>query len=79
MKMHDGEADIDAGLVRRLLAAIREAADRGAAVLLVEQHPALALGIADRGYVLSTGEIVLRGKASELLQSEDLKRAYLGR
>ncbi len=38
-----------------------------------------ALSIADRGYVLSTGEIVLEGPASELLRSEDLKSAYLGR
>jgi branched-chain amino acid transport system ATP-binding protein len=46
---------------------------------MVEQNVAMALSIADRGYVLSTGEIVLEGLASELLRSEDLKRAYLGR
>jgi branched-chain amino acid transport system ATP-binding protein len=39
----------------------------------------MALSVADRGYVLSTGEIVLQGAAAELLQHEDLKRAYLGR
>jgi branched-chain amino acid transport system ATP-binding protein len=38
----------------------------------------MALSIADRGYVLSTGEIVLSGAAKDLLASEDLKRAYLG-
>ncbi|MGE5286170.1 MAG: hypothetical protein ACM3ML_03000 [Micromonosporaceae bacterium] len=38
-----------------------------------------ALSIADRGYVLSTGEIVLEGPASELLRSQDLERTYLGR
>ena len=43
------------------------------------QNAAMALSIADRGYVLSTGEIVLEGPASQLLRSEDLKRAYLGR
>jgi len=48
-------------------------------VLMVEQNAAMALSIADRGYVLSTGEIVLEGPAAELLRSEDLKRAYLGR
>ena len=42
------------------------------------QNAAMALSIADRGYVLSTGEIVLEGPASQLLRSEDLKRAYLG-
>ena len=48
-------------------------------VLMVEQNATMALSIADRGYVLSTGQIVLEGPASELLKSEDLKRAYLGR
>ena len=51
----------------------------GVAVLIVEQNATMALSIADRGYVLSTGEIVLEGSAAELLASEDLKRAYLGR
>ena len=51
----------------------------GVAVLMVEQNANMALSIADRGYVLSTGEIVLEGTASELLRSEGLKRAYLGR
>jgi len=65
-------------VVRRLLAAIREAADRGAAVLLVEQHPALALGIADRGYVLSHGGVRLSGTAADLLgRLEEIERAYL--
>ena len=41
--------------------------------------PTMALSIADRGYVLSTGSIVLSGRADELLHHEDLKRAYLGR
>ena len=43
------------------------------------QNAAMALSVADRGYVLSTGEIVLEGRAAELLSHEDLKRAYLGR
>jgi branched-chain amino acid transport system ATP-binding protein len=46
---------------------------------MVEQNATMALSIADRGYVLSTGEIVLEGQAAELLRHEDLKRAYLGR
>jgi branched-chain amino acid transport system ATP-binding protein len=46
---------------------------------MVEQNATMALSIADRGYVLSAGEIVLEGSAAELLQHEDLKRAYLGR
>ena len=51
----------------------------GVAVLMVEQNATMALSIADRGYVLSTGEIVLEGPAAELLRDEELKRAYLGR
>ena len=51
----------------------------GVSVLMVEQNATMALSIADRGYVLSTGEIVLEGAAAELLRDEELKRAYLGR
>jgi branched-chain amino acid transport system ATP-binding protein len=51
----------------------------GVAVLMVEQNANMALSIADRGYVLSTGEIVLAGSAAELLSHDELKRAYLGR
>ena len=45
----------------------------------VEQNANVSLSIADRGYVLSTGRVVLEGKASELLENEDLRKAYLGR
>jgi len=48
-------------------------------VLVVEQNANMALSIADRGYVLQTGEIVLSGKASSLAADVGLKRAYLGR
>jgi branched-chain amino acid transport system ATP-binding protein len=50
----------------------------GVAVLVVEQNATMALSIADRGYVLSTGSIVLSGTAAELLEHDELKRAYLG-
>jgi branched-chain amino acid transport system ATP-binding protein len=45
---------------------------------MVEQNANMALSIADRGYVLSTGSIVLQGKADELLHHDELRRAYLG-
>ena len=66
-------------LVQQNFQIIKQIHSSGVAVLMVEQNAAMALSIADRGYVLSTGEIVLEGPAAELLRSEDLKRAYLGR
>ncbi len=48
-------------------------------MLLVEQNARAALRIADRGYVLETGRIVLQGPAEELLENRDVQRAYLGR
>lgn len=50
----------------------------GTTVLLVEQNAKKALSIADRAYVLETGNIVLSGKASDLLNNDDIKKAYLG-
>jgi branched-chain amino acid transport system ATP-binding protein len=66
-------------LVQQNFQIIKEVHTSGVAVLMVEQNATMALSIADRGYVLSTGVIVLEGAASDLLRSEDLKRAYLGR
>ena len=51
----------------------------GLTVLLVEQNARAALKIADRGYVLETGRIILQGPAKELLANNDVQRAYLGR
>ena len=47
-------------------------------MLLIEQHANKALSIADRGYVLETGKIVLSGTGQELLASEEVRKAYLG-
>jgi branched-chain amino acid transport system ATP-binding protein len=66
-------------LVQQNFEIIKQVHDDGVAILMVEQNAAMALSIADRGYVLATGEIVLPGSAESLLASEDLKRAYLGR
>ncbi|MGH2614890.1 MAG: ABC transporter ATP-binding protein, partial [Thermomicrobiales bacterium] len=51
---------------------------QGTTLLLVEQNANVALSIADRGYVLETGRIVQHGTADDLLDDEDVKRAYLG-
>jgi branched-chain amino acid transport system ATP-binding protein len=66
-------------LVERSFAVIKQVHESGVAVLVVEQNANVSLSIADRGYVLSTGRLVLEGKASELLDDEGLRKAYLGR
>jgi branched-chain amino acid transport system ATP-binding protein len=66
-------------LVERNFEIIQQVHESGVAMLVVEQNANVSLSIADRGYVLSTGRIVLEGKASELIQNEDLRKAYLGR
>jgi len=66
-------------LVERSFEIIQQVHAAGVALLVVEQNANVSLSIADRGYVLSTGRIVLEGKASELLQHEELRKAYLGR
>ncbi len=65
-------------LVHDIFAIIREINRQGTAVLLVEQNAHMALGIADRGYVLETGRMVLTDAARALLDNPDVRRAYLG-
>ncbi|HUZ53755.1 MAG TPA: ABC transporter ATP-binding protein [Streptosporangiaceae bacterium] len=77
--MDEPSMGLSPALVQQNFQIIKEVHESGVAVLMVEQNATMALTIADRGYVLSTGEIVLEGPAAELLRSEDLKRAYLGR
>ena len=66
-------------LVERNFEIIQQVHDAGVAVLVVEQNANVSLSIADRGYVLQTGRIVLADTAKRLLANEDLKKAYLGR
>jgi branched-chain amino acid transport system ATP-binding protein len=66
-------------LVERSFEIIKQVNDAGVAMLVVEQNANVSLSIADRGYVLSTGRIVLEGKAADLLEDEGLRKAYLGR
>jgi len=65
-------------LVNEIFNIIEEIKNEGTTVLLVEQNANKALSIADYGYVIETGRIVLEGEASELLKNEDVKKAYLG-
>jgi branched-chain amino acid transport system ATP-binding protein len=66
-------------LVERSFQIIQQVHESGVAMLIVEQNANMALSIADRGYVLSTGRVVLSDKAAMLLENEDLRKAYLGR
>ena len=66
-------------LVERNFEIIKQVHESGVAMLIVEQNANVSLSIADRGYVLSTGRLVLEGKAADLLQDEGLRKAYLGR
>ena len=66
-------------LVERSFEIIEQVHEAGVAMLVVEQNANVSLSIADRGYVLSTGRIVLEGKADELLEHDELRKAYLGR
>ncbi len=64
--------------VNEIFDIIQEVSQSGTTVLLVEQNAKKALSIADRGYVLETGRIVLEGDAKELLNNDQVKKAYLG-
>jgi branched-chain amino acid transport system ATP-binding protein len=66
-------------LVERSFEIISQVHESGVAMLIVEQNANVSLSIADRGYVLSTGRLVLEGKAADLREDEGLRKAYLGR
>jgi branched-chain amino acid transport system ATP-binding protein len=66
-------------VVREIFAVIAGLRRQGKTVLLVEQNARAALAIADRGYVMETGRIMVEGTAEELTGNHDVRRAYLGR
>ena len=70
-----GLAPVIIKLIKERLQALKS---NGYAILLAEQNVHMALSVADRGYVISNGEVVGSGSSSELLQSQDIQRAYLG-
>ena len=65
-------------VVRQIFSTIKEINKSGTTILLVEQNANMALSIADRAYVIETGQIVNSGLAKDIKQNEDVKKAYLG-
>ena len=65
-------------LVKEIFSIIRKLHEQGITILLVEQTAKMALSIADRAYVLETGRITMEGDAKELLNNEQVRKAYLG-
>ena len=66
-------------VVQNIFRVIRQLGDTGLTVLLIEQNARAALRIADRGYVIETGQVLLEGTGPELLTNSDVQRAYLGK
>jgi branched-chain amino acid transport system ATP-binding protein len=65
-------------LVERIFELLQDIHDQGTTVLLVEQNAHMALGVADRGYVIESGNIVLEDRADRLLGNDQVRKAYLG-
>jgi branched-chain amino acid transport system ATP-binding protein len=65
-------------IVREIGRIIDTVRSNGTAVLIAEQNAAMALGVADRAYVLTNGEVTLTGAARQMLNDEEVRRAYLG-
>lgn len=65
-------------LIQQIFAIIREINSQGTTILLVEQNAQQALEVADRGYVLQTGRVILADTAANLAANQDVRRAYLG-
>ncbi len=65
-------------IVENIFSIIKEINNQGTTILLIEQNAYMALGIANRAYVLETGNIVLSGDASKLAENDEIRKAYLG-
>jgi branched-chain amino acid transport system ATP-binding protein len=77
--MDEPSMGLSPALVEQNFEIIAQIHATGVGILVVEQNANMALSIADRGYVLQTGQVVLANRSSELLASDELKKAYLGR
>jgi branched-chain amino acid transport system ATP-binding protein len=71
-----GLAPLIASEIFKTISSLR---DQGVTILLVEQNARAALGMADRGYVMETGSVVLQDRADRLLENPEIQRAYLGK
>lgn len=78
MKLDEPSLGLAPLMVKEVFAEIRKLRDLGVTVLLVEQNVTATLQIADRAYVMETGDIILEGDAAELMLNPEVKRAYLG-
>ena len=78
MLMDEPSMGLSPIFVNEIFDIIKRLHEEGATILLVEQNAKKALSIADRAYVLETGRIVMEGKASDLLNNPDIRKAYLG-
>lgn len=78
MLMDEPSMGLSPLLVKEIFRIIKDINNQGTTVLLVEQNAKMALGIADRAYVLETGKIILEGTGAELAASEQVRKAYLG-
>ena len=78
MLMDEPSMGLSPILVSEIFNIIKEVSEDGTTILLVEQNAKKALSISDRAYVLETGKIVLSGDAKELMNNEEIKKAYLG-
>lgn len=77
--MDEPSMGLSPALVEQSFEMIANLHAQGVSMLVVEQNANMALSVADRGYVLQTGRVVLSGKAEDLAQDDELRRAYLGR
>jgi branched-chain amino acid transport system ATP-binding protein len=66
-------------VIRDIFKAVQTLRTRGTTLLLVEQNAKAALQVADRGYVIETGRIIMEGETADLLHNKEVQRAYLGK
>ena len=66
-------------IAEEIFKTIKRLKQQGVTVLLVEQNARMALAIAERGYVIETGQVVVQGPSEELLRNREVERAYLGK